>query len=820
MPFGIQLDAAIAAQEERLLELDRLTEAARGRLAELRAAHGRTTRQVNDQHALGPGVMWSAERKVALFAGLFRGREDVFPLRWENKARGRSGWAPRCSNEWVRGVCAKPRVKCAECLSQAFLTPVKKELLAHLQGRQVMGVYPLLVDDTCWLLAIDLDGGTWRGDVAALRETCGELGVLPAVERSRSGEGAHVWFFFSAPVSAVLARRFGLMILTDAMSRCSTLGMASYDRLFPSQDTLPKGGFGNLIALPLQHGPRQQGNSLFLDERLEPYEDQWSYLDALPRIEPDRLEDLVARVNTDGRVLGVAGEAVDSETPWRAPRSLADRLAATPMPDVVSATIAQCVYVCSDGLPPALVDAMRRLATFSNPLFLERQRLRFSTARTPRVITCFEQQGRFLVLPRGSLLPLKELLDGLGVRLELTDERIDGAELDVRFTGELTDAQAEAAREMLTHELGVLCAPPGIGKTVIAAHLIAARRRSTLVMVHSRPLLEQWIQRMSQFLDLESTQIGVIGAGRSKPTGRLDVATVQSLARRKKLEELLAGYGHVVVDECHHVPAVTAERVLRCASARCVTGLTATPYRRDGHHPIIAMQCGPIRHEIDRRAASAREELCLRIVRRETTFDPAVLPTDAGIQEIYGALAVDERRNEIIVRDALQVTAEGRSPIILTERREHLQRLAARLRDHVPALIELHGEMRPSARRAAVEELATTSGQTPRVVIATGRYIGEGFDDPRLDTLLLAMPIAWKGTVVQYAGRLHRPHPGKHEARVYDYVDTELPVLRRMFAKRLKTYHALGYTLAEARAASSRATRPAVSGPDVDTIVV
>jgi len=465
------------------------------------------------------------------------------------------------------------------------------------------------------------------------------------------------------------------------------------------------------------------------------------------------------------------------------------------MPDVLSATLAQRLYVRSEGLPAALLDAMRRLATFSNPLFLERQRLRISTARTPRVITCFEQQGQFLVLPRGSLAALEELLDGLGVRLELADERTDGVKLDTRFTGELTDTQTEAAQEMLAHELGVLCAPPGIGKTVIAAHLIAARGRSTLVVVHSKPLLEQWVQRLTQFLDLDVKQIGIIGAGRNKSKGRLDVATVQSLARREHLQELLADYGHVVVDECHHVPAVTTERVLQSAPARYVTGLTATPYRRDGHHPIIAMQCGPICHEIDPRTARSGEELSLRIVRRETTFDPAVLPTDAGIQEIYGALATDEQRTELIARDTIQLTVEGRSPIVLTERREHLQQLADHLRDRIPALIELHGEMRPRARRAALEQLTTTSADTARVVLATGRYIGEGFDDSRLDTLLLAMPVAWKGTVVQYAGRLHRPHPGKHDALVYDYVDTELPVLRRMFAKRLKTYHTLGYTL-------------------------
>jgi len=798
MSSGVDLEAAVAAEEERIAELDRLRGAARERLTDLHAARKRIAGcEVDAERVTAAGAAWSPERKVALFASLFRGREDVFPRRWEKPGNGRSGWAPRCSNEWVPGVCAKPRVRCGECLRRAFLAPTEAQLLAHLQGRQVMGVYPLLTDDTCWLLAIDLDGDSWRGDVAALREACGELSVQPAVERSRSGDGAHIWFFFSAPIPAALARRFGLMLLTDAMGRCSTLGMSSYDRLFPSQDTLPKGGFGNLIALPLQHGARRHGNSLFVDEQINPYEDQWSYLQAMPRIDPSRLESLVEQADAAGRVLGVGRDSIDSEAPWRPVRSLSSRLAAVAMPDVLNATLAQRLYVVGEGLPAALLDAMRRLATFSNPLFLERQRLRLSTARTPRVIACFEQEGRFLVLPRGSLGPLEDLLDGLGVRLELADERTDGVELSVRFTGELTDTQAQAAREMLAHELGVLCAPPGIGKTVIAAHLIAARGRSTLVLVHSKPLLDQWIQRLTQFLDIDAKQIGIIGAGKSKPTGRLDVATVQSLGRQRNLQELLAGYGHVLVDECHHVPAVTTERVLRSATARCVTGLTATPYRRDGHHPIIAMQCGPIRHEIDRHTAHSGEALSLRIVRRETTFDPSVLPTDPGIQEIYGALATDEQRIELIARDTIQLTVDGRSPIILTERREHLHRLAKRLRGRGAALIELHGDMRPRARRAALEQLMTISGDTPRVLLATGRYIGEGFDDPRLDTLLLAMPIAWKGTVVQYAGRLHRPHPGKHDALVYDYVDSELPVLRRMFAKRLKTYHALGYTLAE-----------------------
>jgi superfamily II DNA or RNA helicase len=791
-----ELDAAIAAEETRLAEFDRLSDQARRRISELRVARERAAVVHTEIERADEGdAPWSPGRKVALFASLFRGRDDVFPRRWEKPGKGRSGWAPRCSNEWAQGVCAKPRVKCGECLHQAFLPPAASELVAHLQGRQVMGVYPLLTDDTCWLLAIDLDGGTWQADVAALREVCRELRVHPAVELSRSGDGAHLWFFFTAPVSAALARRFGLMLLTEAMGRCSTLSMASYDRLFPSQDTLPRGGFGNLIALPLQHEARKRGNSLFLDDRLEPHEDQWSYLQSIPRIEPGRLQSLVDDADDAGQVLGTAGEQIDPRAPWRVARSLSSRLAAAAMPEALTATLAQRLYLHTGGLPAALLDGMRRLATFSNPLFLERQRLRISTARTPRVIACFEQQGDFLVLPRGTLTPLEAMLAGLDVRLDLADERSDGTELDTSFTGELRDVQAAAAREMLTHELGVLCAPPGMGKTVIAANLIAARARSTLVVVHSKPLLEQWVLRLTQFLDLDVKDIGIIGAGKNRPQGRLDVATVQSLARRENLHELLAGYGHIVVDECHHVPAVTAEQVLQSAPARYVTGLTATPYRRDGHHPIIAMQCGPIRHEVDRHATSSGPELTLRIVRRETSFDPAVLPTDPGIQEIYGALATDEQRAELIARDTIRLASEGRSPIVLTERREHLKQLAARLRDHIPALIELHGDMRPRQRRAAIEQLATTSADTARVVLATGRYIGEGFDDARLDTLLLAMPIAWKGTVVQYAGRLHRRHPGKHDALVYDYVDAEVPVLRRMFAKRLKTYNTLGYAL-------------------------
>ena len=385
------------------------------------------------------------------------------------------------------------------------------------------------------------------------------------------------------------------------------------------------------------------------------------------------------------------------------------------------------------------------------------------------------------------------MLDDVGVALEVTDERSLGSPLEAKFHGTLRVEQTRAVGELLAHEIGVLCAPAGAGKTVMGAHLIADRGRSTLVLVHRKPLVEQWVARLREFLDLSDEAVGVLGGGRRQPTGGVDVATVQSLTRSETDPTLLGAYGHIVVDECHHVPAVSIERVLSSCPARFVTGLTATPYRRDGHQPIIAMQRGPVRHAID---ASTDAALALRVIRRDTAFDPGVLPSDAAIQEIYTALATDTDRTELIVRDVRELLEEGRVPLVLTERREHLDRLAERLRPHVPTLVTLHGDVTPRRRRDALARLTELPPEEPRVLLATGRFIGEGFDDPRLDTLLLTMPIAWKGTVVQYAGRLHRPHPGKREARIYDYVDAEVPVLRRMFAKRAKSYRAMSYTIA------------------------
>lgn len=783
------LDGAIATAEAELAGLVQRRGEVAEHLAVLRQQRGGVPRDGADAE-VAP-VDWPAARKVELFRSLFRGRDDMFAARWENAAKQRAGYAPRCANEWQRGVCEKPRVRCGACPNQALLPAGEQAVLSHLQGRQVMGIYPLLADETCWLLAIDLDGDTWPRDVRALRQASEGFGLAPAVERSRSGAGVHAWLFFASPVPAALARALGELLLTQAMARCSSLSMDSYDRLFPSQDTMPAGGFGNLIALPLQRAARQHGNTLFLDEQLEPFADQWTFLASVPRVSPERLDAIVSEGRGNGNSLGVS-DTPAADAPWRPAKPLHARLASAKLPATVSATLAQRVYVERDGLPAAAVDALRRVAVFANPVFVERQAMRLSTGLTPRVIACFEDLPRHVALPRGCLHDARSLLEDLGIDVVLTDERSDGSALDATFTGKLSEDQARAVADVAAHDIGVLCAPPGAGKTVMGVALIAARARSTLILVHRKPLVEQWLARLGEFLDTSPEAIGTISAGRTKPSGMIDVATVQSLARAAPDAPALEQYGHVVLDECHHVSAVSIERLLGACPARYVTGLTATPYRRDGHQPIIAMQCGPTRHTI--KTASA-DSLALRVIRRDTAFDPAGLPPDPGIQEVYSALALDERRLELIVADTLSLLEQGRSPIVLTERRDHLDRLAERLSAHVPGLVTLHGDVTPRRRRDALARLAQLPSDQPRLILATGRFIGEGFDDPRLDTLVLAMPIAWKGTVVQYAGRLHRPHPGKSDALIYDYVDSNVPVLRRMFAKRAKAYRAMDYTI-------------------------
>jgi len=796
--------AQIADEEARLAKLDAERAAAERRMQALRAE----LVELAPPHS-GPSVLpteqppRSDHEKVALFRSLFRGRADVFPKYWQNPKKGKKGYSPACDNEWVRGVCDKPRIRCGECPNQAFLAVTDRVLLDHLRGRHVIGVYPLLEDETCWFLAVDFDKGDWKEDVAAFVETCRRFQLPAAVERSRSGNGAHVWFFFSAPVSATAARKMGCYLITETMAHRHELPMGSYDRFFPNQDTMPRGGFGNLIALPLQYESRQQGNTVFVDDDWVPYPDQWVYLAALPRLEPSRVEELAREASETGQVVGVhtRDSADEHETaPWleRPSRQRQKTRIEGPLPPQVHAVLGQQLFVDKLGLPPALLNQIKRLAAFQNPEFYKRQAMRLSTALTPRVITCAQDLPRHVGLPRGCRARLEALLREHGVELMVEDQRIEGDPLEVEFRGELTSVQKQAASALLAHDIGVFVAPPGAGKTVVGAHLVARRGRNTLILVHRTQLLDQWRSQLSVFLDLKPSAIGQIGGGKRKVTGNLDVAMIQSLVSRAEVDDIVASYGHVIIDECHHVPAFSFERVMREVRARYVTGLTATPQRRDGHHPILEFQLGPSRFSIDPRSEAAREPFEHRLIVRETSFRLQCDSAQPRIQNIYLRLGVDRARNEMILDDVVGALEEGRSPILLTERRDQLEYFAERLRPLARHLVILRGGMSAKQRRETSATLAGIPDNEERLVLATGRFLGEGFDDARLDTLFLALPVSWKGTLVQYAGRLHRSHRGKAEVRIFDYVDREVPMLARMFEKRLHGYRAMGYELGTA----------------------
>lgn len=812
MSSTVDIDSRIPSLQARLAALDRERNAIAAQIEELKSVRNAKLAAISaDAGSLGvPSVTAAspAADKLALLKSLFRGRADVFPRRWENTRTGKSGYAPACRNEWIRGICGKPRVRCGECPHQAFIPVGDGVLLSHLQGREaadkparspdfVAGVYPMLPDETCWFLAADFDKASWARDALALVATCRDKGVPAILERSRSGNGGHVWIFFAEPIPARDARRLATALLTETMERCPEIGFDSYDRLFPSQDTMPAGGFGNLIALPFQRGPRENGNSVFVDDDLRPHDDQWAFLSGAGRMTRHQVDAIVEAAAAAGKVLGVRLPVADEEAdPWTLPpsRRRFEPLVTGPLPERLELVLGNQVYLERDRLPPALINRLIRLAAFQNPEFYAAQAMRLPTFGKPRIVSCAELFSRHLGLPRGCLDEAVLLLQSLGIAVEHRDERELGAALDVPFIGELAADQRAAAEALLGHDTGVLAAATGFGKTVVAASMIAARRRNTLVLVHRQPLLEQWAARLATFLGLDAGAIGTIGGGKRKPNGRLDIALIQSLVRKGVVSDVVAGYGHLVIDECHHLPAVSFEAVARQAKSKYVLGLSATVTRKDGHHPIIVMQCGPVRYRVDARRQAAQHPFRHRVVLRQTAFRMMPEPK-LGIQELYGALARDDARNDLIFDDILAALEAKRSPVVITERKDHLAALAKRLSRFARNVLVLKGGMSARERQGATDALAAIADDEERVIVATGRYLGEGFDDARLDTLFLTMPIAWRGTLAQYAGRLHRLHHAKREVVIYDYVDPLQPMLAKMAGKRQAGYRALGYEI-------------------------
>ncbi len=538
----------------------------------------------------------STSDKIALFRRLFQGRTDVYPIRWESKKTGKSGYAPACANEWRPGICDKPRIKCSDCGNRLLKPLTDTVIYDHLAGNHTIGVYSLLTDDTCHFLAVDFDEADWRADALAFAQSCRELGVPVALEISRSGNGAHAWIFFVSSVLARDARRLGTAIISHTCTRTRQLRLTSYDRLFPNQDVMPKGGFGNLIALPLQKKPREQGCSVFVDDAFRPYLDQWAFLASIQPMDFEAMD--AAILLATGRLHPLDVTFITEEEhkePWKQATLASNKLSGK-MPKSLRVTLANLVYFEKAKLPQALANRLIRLAAFQNPEFYKAQAMRLPIWDKPRVIGCAENYSKHIALPRGCLEAAQELLRENGIRCNLIDERTDGEPLGVQFVGTLRQDQEAAVAELLKHDTGILCALTAFGKTVAAAAMIARRGVNTLILVHRTELLKQWQERLQTFLGVGKETVGTIGGGKNKLTGKIDIAVMQSLTRKGEVNVLIENYGQIIVDECHHLSAFSFEGILKRAKAKYVLGLTATPVRRDGHQPIIFMQCGPIRH--------------------------------------------------------------------------------------------------------------------------------------------------------------------------------------------------------------------------------
>ena len=681
----------------------------------------------------------------------------------------------------------------------------------HLEGKDeyccdVVGLYAIMQDNNCAFLCADFDDKNckygYKEDVLAYVDVCREWLIPYAIERSRSGNGAHVWIFFEAPLPASKARRLGNAILTEAMTRNGQMSFNSYDRFFPNQDYLPEGGFGNLVALPLQGQARRRENSVFVDNDFLVYKDQWAFLYNLKKIQESTIDQLL-RLHYQEELgkLSMSSE----HKPWVTP--LPQNITQEDFHAKVEIIKADKLYIPLKAVSAKVLNHLKRIAAFKNPEFYSKQALRLSTYAIPRIISCFDITNEYLAMPRGCEDATRSFLNDNAVTYTITDKTNHGNKISVSFQGEEREEQLEAINALLPYTNGILHATTAFGKTVTAAAIIARKKVNTLILVHSKALLKQWHDRLTEFLNIDYLKheeknkrgrrkvfspIGCFDSSGNTLHGIIDIALIQSCLDEDGVKPFVQDYGMVIVDECHHVSSITFEQVLMSIKAHTIYGLTATPIRKDGHQPIIFMQCGPIRFTTDVKSQIAQQSFDRFLIPRFTSYN-SILEDRLSIATLYKYLSEDEIRNNIIVEDICKAVNTGRTPIILTNRTAHVSVLAEKLNATIKNVISLTGAGTTKEKREAMQRLQTIPDSEQLVIVATGKYIGEGFDYPRLDTLFLALPISWKGLLTQYAGRLHREYEGKKDVRIYDYIDIHEPMCDSMYRKRLKGYAALGY---------------------------
>lgn len=764
------------------------------------------------------------------FFSMFWGRTDVYSKRGIKKSTGEAGYYTQCYNYWKNG-CPRitgSRVKCQDCDRQAYKKLGVQQILKHLRGEaadgtDVIGVYPLLPDDTCRFLVFDFDNhekgaekndfanrdGAWKDEVASLREICELNGIDALVERSRSGRGAHLWIFFQNKIEAALARKFGNALLKKGAESVNLKSFRYYDRMLPMQDHLPEGGLGNLIALPLQGKALETGNSAFVDENWNAYPDQWSVLFGKTKLTKEFIEGKIREWNIP-EPLEIQDKAsqlpADSEKPW-------DRKNDFQGSDVngsVKITLADGIYIDTSNLQPRLQNQIRRLAAFTNPVFFKNQAMGLSNFSNARFIYLGKDEDGYLKIPRGLLETLIAKCDDAGIKYEIDDKRCQGRAIQVEFIGELKESQIPAAEKLTAYDTGILNAATAFGKTVVCCNIIAQKKVNTLILVQASELLEQWETALNRFLTINEeppeyetpsgrirkrkSVIGKLQGAHDSTTGIIDIAMVGSLCKKGEFHKRLKEYGLVLLDECHHAASDTIVEVLQEVCARYVYGVTATPMRSDGLEKINDMLLGPIRYRHTSKERAMEQGIEHLVYPRFTrTVAPRFAQDKMHPNEAYEIIRNNEDRDKLIIDDAIKCIERGRTPVILSKYVDHATRLYERLKDRADKVFLLLGKDSKKEHKEILTQMNQVKPEESMLLIATGKLIGEGFDYPRLDTLIMATPVAWKGVVEQYAGRLNRDYEGKENVIIYDYVDSHIAMFDRMYYKRLKAYKQIGY---------------------------
>ncbi|MCM1048377.1 MAG: DEAD/DEAH box helicase [Clostridiales bacterium] len=795
------LDENISIDNAELLihdELSRIKESYSAKLPQTNMPNSQTVNSQSDNSNQTDKRMEMPEL-IALYRDLFYGRQDVFAVRWENEKAGTHGYAPKCKNEWDRNVCGKARrIKgaCKNCVYRENQEITDNLIQQHFTGTGknalVMGIYPLLEDETCKFLAVDFDKGDWQTEILLAKSIFKEYGIDSYIERSRSGNGGHLWVFFSEKIEAHIARKLGIKVLETAMNRSGNSQFESFDRIFPNQDNMPKGGYGNLIALPLQRQSVEKENSVFVDDEFRMYVSQTAVLQSIRRYSRAEIVSVlkmfpdVILENVNDREI----EEEDKALPWEKKK---EEKIPEDLPECINVVLYDKIYISKLQLHYFLKKKFIGMTVFHNPEYYLARNLRKSVQDIPMWIQCFDEDEDYLMLPIGLETTLREICESYHVKVECVDKRFAGQSIDVMFHGDLREKQMKAVEEMLAVTNGILHANTAFGKTVAAIALIAERKVNTLIIVDRVSLLNQWCERLSVFLNIPKKEIGVIGGGKKSPNGKIDVAVSQSLYRDNKVSELVKGYGQIICDECHHVSAVGFEQILKSSPAKYKYGLTATLKRKDGKERIVLMQLGPVCYKDLSKVTSDLEH---KVYVQETGIAADNMPEEFTTNELYDYLYSNPIRNMQIVMDVRNCIDENRYPLILTERKEHMEMLEKELSPYVK-VFKLYGGLSKKERELVMDELLNLSEDSHRVIIATSKYIGEGFDYPILDTLFLTLPISWSGRIKQYAGRLHREYHEKKEVRIYDYLDTKIDLAMKMYGKRSKGYRSMGYEIIE-----------------------